>query len=281
MQVIDSARVLSARTASQKLSPMQYNSLPLEEKDVEESTVEEQPEEKQEEKDVQEKAPLEEKFISSNRHSEAFARKLAFARTSIGVTMRDSGECKIEESVYGAAIVMPQIARTVGWDKTMTMLTFHTYLFLLINIFLQAYMLRMIAKEENVMDGFGGQMFLCDFGAHLENCPGPGCIGPFGTNITAPRLYSWSSIAIRNFARQSLQTLFPDKLNEISLKVDPGEYGLESYWCRLACCFIFMICCMGELAVTVKMFQLLYKIPTQAEPWIVAKPRDPDAQMMA
>jgi hypothetical protein len=188
--------------------------------------------------------------------------------------MRDSGECKVEASVYGAAIVMPQLARTVGWDKTMTSFAFQSWIFLLFNIFLQAYLLKMIAKEEVVMDGFAGQMYLCDFGANMEQCPGPGCRGPYGTEITGPRLYNWDAIANRNFVKDSLKALFPDRSKEIDAKIDVGEYGVESYWCRLSCCFIFMISCMGELVVTYKQLQLLYKIPTADEPWIETKQSD-------
>merc|ERR1719183_1177225 len=155
----------------------------------------------------------------------------------------------------------------------MTILAVRAWMFLLINVFLQAYLLKMIAKEEYVMDMFGGQMYLCDFGAFLENCPGPGCRGPGGTEITGPRLYSWDAIVNRNFVKDSLKAVFPDKIQAIDEKVDVGEYGLESYYCRCICCFIFMMSCMGEFVITGKMAQLLWTIPTKAEPWLQAKPR--------
>lgn len=199
--------------------------------------------------------------------------QLAFARTTIGIAQREAGggTCTVEESVYGAALVMPQLARTVGWNKTMTSLTVQTWMFLLFNIILQAYLLRMLAKEEIVMDGFAGQMFLCDFGAYIENCPGVGCRGPGGTQVTAPRLYSWDLIVARNFVKDSLKAIFPDKLDDINALIDAGEYGLESYWCRVTCCLIFMISCMGEMALTIKTVQLLYKIPNKAEAWILPR----------
>ncbi len=50
-----------------------------------------------------------------------------------------------------------------------------------------------IAKEENVLDAFAGQMYLCDFGKNMNG------LGPGGTNITAPRLYSWDQWAVRNY----------------------------------------------------------------------------------
>jgi len=227
--------------------------------------------------------PLRESVLEDEPTVEFSAREeqLAYARTTIGVTMREGGTCKVEESVYGAAIVMPQIARTTGWDKSMTILAIRSWIFLLLNIFLQAYLLRMIAKEENVMDMFGGQMYLCDFGAFMENCPGaPGCDGPFGTDVEPPRMYSWDALISRQFTKDSLKTLFPEKVEEIDAKVDVGEYGVESYYCRLACCFIFMIPCMQELTIISKMAELIWKIPTKAEPWIRPKIYAPDEKLI-
>merc|ERR1719231_8902 len=101
----------------------------------------------------------------------------------------------------------------------MTMLAMQAWLFLVINVYLQAYLLKMLAKEEMIMDGYAGQMNLCDFGAFLEDCPGPGCRGPGGTEVTAPRMYSWGAYINRQFVRDSLKALFPDMAQEIGEKV--------------------------------------------------------------
>jgi len=199
-------------------------------------------------------------------------RRLAFAKTTIGITMREGGTCKVEESVYGAAIVMPQMARTVGWDRTLTILAIRSWIFLLLNVLLQSYLLGMLAKEENVMDLFAGQMYLCDFGAWAHDVAGPGGTGPGGTEVTAPRMYSWGAWVNRNFVKSSFQALFPEKADEIDHLIDPGEYGVESYLCRWVCCFIFMIPCMQELNIIIKMAELIYQVPTSAEPWIEPKP---------
>jgi hypothetical protein len=112
-------------------------------------------------------------------------------------------------------------------------------------------------------------MYLCDFGAALEGCPhGPGCTGPLGTKITPPRLYSWAAIVDREFTRDSMLTLFPDKTEEIAKLVDVGEYGLESYGCRILCVFLFMIAMISEFWVTLDMFRMIYMIPTAAESWV-------------
>merc|ERR1740117_369135 len=102
----------------------------------------------------------------------------------------------------------------------------------------------MIGKEELIMDRFGGQMNLCDFGANMEDCPGPGCLGPLGTEITPSSMYDWGSIVNRGFVKDSLKALFPDRVDDIEAAIAVGEYGVESYWCRVACCFIFMMSCM-------------------------------------
>lgn len=206
--------------------------------------------------------------------------ELSFARTTCGVTTRVEGTCRIEESVYGAAILMPQLARTVRWNKTMSMLAIQSWMFLAMNVFIQAYLLKMLAKEEMIMDGFAGQMFLCDFGASIETYPGPAGRGPAGTDVTGPRLYGWDAIVDRTFVRDSFKALFPDRIDEINEKIDPGEYGVESYWCRLACCFIFMVTCMDELNLTYKMAQLFYKIPTEGGRWIRPKPHQPGDRLV-
>jgi len=180
------------------------------------------------------------------------------------------GSCKIErESVYGAAIVLPQVARSMGWNRLLAGLTIRSFFFLILNVLLQLSLLYMINKEEQVMDLFGGQMHLCDFGAFINSCPsGPGCTGPLGTEYTAERLYSWNAYTVRKFARDSLLAVFPEKKMEIEEKVDVGEYGLEDYWCRLVCCYMFMLSLMGELVNNLRMFRLLFSIPTRAECWI-------------
>lgn len=201
-------------------------------------------------------------------------RKVALAKTVAGITMREGGNFKAEESVYGAALVLPQVARTVGWSKSMTMMAIRSLLFLFLNFYLQSYLLRMLAKEQHVMDVFAGKMHLCDFGAFIENCPGLGCLGPGGSDLTPPRMYGFEAWVNRNFVRDSLKAIFPDRIDDIEHLVDPGEYGVESYWCRLTCCFIFMIALMWELTVVVKMVTLLWSVPTADQPWIVEK--DPE-----
>lgn len=198
-------------------------------------------------------------------------RKLAYAKTTIGITMREGGTCKVESSVYGAAIVMPQLARTTGWDRTLSILAIRSWFFLFLNVVLQVYLLAMLAKEDTVMDLFAGQMYLCDFGKNLAKCPGPGCTGPGGTDVTAPRMYNWDQWSLRLYVRQAFKDMFPDRMTDINKFVDPGEYGVESYWCRFVCIFIFMIPCMRELNIIAKMAELLVRIPTDAEPWIDPK----------
>jgi len=177
-------------------------------------------------------------------------------------------------------MLMSQVARTAGWDKATTSFAFTSAILLFLNIFVQAFLLKMMAKEENIMDAYAGQMYLCNFGAKGADCPGPGCIGPYGTEITGPRLYDWTSISIRTFVKQTLMTVLPEKAAEIDAAVDPGEYGVESHECRILCCIVFMISCMGELVSIYKIALLLYKIPTADEPWMVPKESESDAPKM-
>lgn len=175
-----------------------------------------------------------------------------------------------KSSVYGAAVLMPQIGRTLGWPRDFIGLSVSAWIYLFFCYFLHGSLLMFIAKEENVLNMFGGQMFLCDFGAGLDDCDPDDpndCIGPGGTRMTAPRLYDWEQWAVRNFVRDSLRALNPDKDN-IDQLVDPGEYGVESYWCRLMCVHIFVLSIIGEFYLIVRMAKMLWYVPTRGEPWV-------------
>ena len=100
-----------------------------------------------------------------------------------------------------------------------------------------------LMKEQLVMDRFAGQMNLCDFGSKKDGCPeSDGCVGPGGTRITPARLYSYAQWYLQNFVKSSLQSVFPDRKDDINTMIDPGEffcftrrhqvYGLESWHTR-------------------------------------------------
>ncbi|CAK9024303.1 unnamed protein product, partial [Durusdinium trenchii] len=150
--------------------------------------------------------------------------------------MEHDGFCSIEaDSVYGAAVAMPQIARSCGWPGSLISVVIRVYFFTMLNFLMQGFLLSMIGEEQLMMYPFAGQMHLCDFGASIKECPdAPNCKGPMGTTYSMPRLYSFPIWSTRVFVKDSLKAIFPDLAEEIDAKVDPGEYGLESYHCRLA-----------------------------------------------
>eukprot|EP00746_Dinoflagellata_sp_MGD_P141740 gnl/MRDRNA2_/MRDRNA2_74799_c0_seq2.p1 gnl/MRDRNA2_/MRDRNA2_74799_c0~~gnl/MRDRNA2_/MRDRNA2_74799_c0_seq2.p1 ORF type:complete len:446 (+),score=91.83 gnl/MRDRNA2_/MRDRNA2_74799_c0_seq2:151-1338(+) len=189
--------------------------------------------------------------------------------------MRSPGYCTLDnDSVYGAAILIPQLARTAGWEKFLTFLAIRSYIFLIVNVLVQGYAVFFVAKEERVMDSFAGQMYLCDFGVQVDpdSCPGLGskCLGPGGTEVDMKRIYNWAQWSTRTFVKDSLKVIFPDRAEEIETKVDPGEYGVEAYNCRLLCCFLFIVFVMNDLVQTLDMLRMLYHIPTADEDWFEA-----------
>eukprot|EP00928_Gymnodinium_smaydae_P025141 TRINITY_DN20118_c0_g1_i1.p1 TRINITY_DN20118_c0_g1~~TRINITY_DN20118_c0_g1_i1.p1 ORF type:complete len:474 (+),score=66.00 TRINITY_DN20118_c0_g1_i1:60-1481(+) len=190
---------------------------------------------------------------------------------AIAILQKREAHCVSVEggSVYGAALVMPQVARSVGWELHFSVMAAQTYGWLLFNIFMQAYFLYLISTEQSIMNKFSGQMHLCDFGASTPNCPGASdCFGPAGTEYTPSRLYSYDLWSTRTFVRDSLNTLFPDRKEDIARDIDPGEYGLESYSCRVACIFIFILALWGDLSGTLDMVLILWHVPNEAEHWI-------------
>lgn len=198
------------------------------------------------------------------------AMKAINAVTDVLAHMSHVYELSLETgSVYGSAMALPQIARSSHYNNLFCVLAFRSYILLVINIVVQVSLLIFIGQSTNVMSALGGQMHLCDFGAPLVSCPGvAGCTGPGGTEFTKTRLYSYEQWNIQNFVKQALLSIVPEKSAEIRQKVDPGEYGLENYMCRLVCCFIFTMSVVQDLFRTCSVAYLLYKIPTKAESWI-------------
>eukprot|EP00933_Yihiella_yeosuensis_P044972 TRINITY_DN40267_c0_g1_i1.p1 TRINITY_DN40267_c0_g1~~TRINITY_DN40267_c0_g1_i1.p1 ORF type:complete len:368 (-),score=16.09 TRINITY_DN40267_c0_g1_i1:157-1203(-) len=164
---------------------------------------------------------------------------------------------------------MTQIARCSGWHGMLTGMLIRSYLLLLLNFFVQSYLILMISEANQVMDVLGGKMHLCDFGKTLEDCPGdPSCLGPGGTELSPPRIYNYDIWAVRLFVRDSLAQVFPDHEDEIRSKVDPGEYGLENYWCRLICCFIFILSEVRDFYRTLSLFRMIRVVPSEEGEWI-------------
>lgn len=119
------------------------------------------------------------------------------------------------------------------------------------------------------MDKFAGQMYLCDFGAVKFGCPdAPGCTGPDGTKITPGRMYDFKQWRIQKFVKESLQTIFPDKKHDIEDKIDAGEYGVESAYCRHVCTFLFMMAVANDFFQCVNMVRLLWVIPNADDAWM-------------
>mmetsp|Transcript_17693 Transcript_17693/g.41021 ORF Transcript_17693/g.41021 Transcript_17693/m.41021 type:complete len:497 (+) Transcript_17693:56-1546(+) len=200
-------------------------------------------------------------------------REARIAAARLAGLLLSGGHLKIEAgSVYGAALLMPQIARSGGWSGALTTLALQSYFFLFLNIVLQTMTNYMIAQEEKVFDLFAGQMYLCDFGANLPSCPeGPGCEGPGGTSYSPPRVYEFDTWNTRVYVREALRQLFPDRVEEVDKYADPGEYGLESLWCRYLCCLIFMLSVLEELLSCLNMAHMLWAIPTKNRTWVSFK----------
>jgi len=81
-------------------------------------------------------------------------------------------------------------------------------------------------------------------------------------------LYPYDIFNTRKFVRDSLKTLFPDMKDEIDEKADPGEYGIESYYCRLLCIFVFVLQIADEFQNIRDLCWFLWKVPTEEGLWV-------------
>jgi hypothetical protein len=165
------------------------------------------------------------------------------------------------QSVWGAAIVIPQVARSVGFNLTAMVLTFRTYFNLCCCVAVQMLLLTYIGQSTQVYAPLGGQMHLCDFGANLDACPdAPHCVGPGGTKYASTRLYGYTQWVVQKFVRDAFLHMHPDRRDEIEQKIDPGEYGLESYRCRVLCIVLFVSSVVPEILACVSMAHGLYNL---------------------
>eukprot|EP00928_Gymnodinium_smaydae_P043743 TRINITY_DN29256_c0_g1_i1.p1 TRINITY_DN29256_c0_g1~~TRINITY_DN29256_c0_g1_i1.p1 ORF type:complete len:459 (+),score=64.64 TRINITY_DN29256_c0_g1_i1:66-1379(+) len=168
-----------------------------------------------------------------------------------------------KRSVYGSALAVPQIARTLGYNRALVILSLRVWLSLFMNIALQLLLVCFIGEATQIMAPLGGEMHLCDFGKNLDACPGePHCTGPGGTLYTRTRLYGYTQWAIQKFTRDALLQIMPDKQEQIEAHVDPGEYGMENYQCRLLCIFIFTMSLVNEVFACFNMAVMLWFLPT-------------------
>jgi hypothetical protein len=196
-------------------------------------------------------------------------RKAGFGMSNVLQRMEFDGYLALEtDSVYGAVIALPQIARSVRWNPIYSALAFRAYLLLAINLVLQGLLISYIS-EAQIMDTLAGKMHLCDYGREMAKCPdGPHCTGPGGTTYTRTGLYSFNQWSVRNFVRDMLLAIDENKTDLIESKVLPGEYGMESYSCRLVVCFLFTMSITTELFKSYELARVLYKVPTKNLSWI-------------
>jgi hypothetical protein len=188
------------------------------------------------------------------------------------------GEVNLEHNGYGVAIALPQIARSTDWNRTYLLLSLRAFLLIALNFFLQFNLCLFIGEASQVLSALGGQMHLCSFGANLDECDGddpnvPNCVGPGGTRYTPSRLYSYDQWNMQNYVKNALLAALPDKVDEINNAVDPGEYGMENYKCRLLAVWLFAAALLGDLKKTMDLVWLLMEIPSKAEPWIKYVPK--------
>jgi len=86
--------------------------------------------------------------------------------------------------------------------------------------------------------------------------------------MTYSRLYDYNTWHTRTFVRDTLKAVFPDRADDIEEAGDPGEYGLEDYYCRSVCCFIFSMAVMNDLYLTLSLCLLFYHVPSNDASWI-------------
>jgi len=131
-------------------------------------------------------------------------------------------------------------------------------------------LLLLLSKEEEIFDQYAGQPYLCDFGVKGRWTSEKGK-GPGGTEVTGQRLYKFGDWSNRLFTRDALKALFPEKADTIDTVVDPGEYGSETWFGRVLCCFLLITSLNAELDLCYNFIRLLWNAPDGSVNWIAMK----------
>jgi hypothetical protein len=191
--------------------------------------------------------------------------------------MENDGSCEVErESVYGGALVIPQVARSCLWARTFTVLAFRNYTNLALSYLAQFYLIYLVFVEMLSMDPLSGVMHLCSFGRDFYKCPdAQNCVGPDGGPYNKHNLMSnFGDWQTRAMVRDALMKIFPEKFFQVRENLDPGEFGLESWHCRYLCLFLFTMASANEVERISKMIKLITSVPTKWETWIHQAPID-------
>merc|ERR1712150_415009 len=99
--------------------------------------------------------------------------------------------------------------------------------------------------------------------------------GPLGTKYEPDGLYSFDVWSLRIYMRDALKAAVKGTKYEKELTDDsvdtifaPGEYGMESYWCRFLACFLFMMNEVQDLFKTNQLIMVLLTTPNSAQSWV-------------
>jgi hypothetical protein len=57
-------------------------------------------------------------------------------------------------------------------------------------------------------------------------------------------------------------------IDQVEEKFDPGEWGMENYFCRLLASFIFMTAEVREFCKTAELLVVLWKTPSRSDSWV-------------
>jgi hypothetical protein len=164
-------------------------------------------------------------------------------------------------SVWGAAFVIPQVARCIQCNALSMVLIARAFFNLFCCVAVQLCLVVFMGKSTQVFAPLGGHMHLCDFGSNLDACPdAPNCIGPGGTNYTSHRLLKFEKWMMQRFAKDAFLYMHSDRHDEIKKSIDPGEYGLESYKCRVMCVVLFVTSVVPEIVSCLSMAICMYNL---------------------
>uniref|UniRef100_A0A7S0FZS1 Transmembrane protein n=1 Tax=Pyrodinium bahamense TaxID=73915 RepID=A0A7S0FZS1_9DINO len=164
-----------------------------------------------------------------------------------------------DDTLYSASIIMPMIARSSGYQLTLTAIAVKMVVLNLACIGLQAGLISSFSHAQSVLPGVDGTPNICTYGQDTgkEHVPH----GPLGIELAPDRgnvETEFIMVMLRNTLYEVMQ-----RVGVTNESIGPVELGMESATCRTVCVAVFCIAICGEIFSMKDLARFLWYVPTE------------------
>lgn len=165
-----------------------------------------------------------------------------------------------EDSIYSAALVLPQVARSSRWCLNFTSSAAGVALVAVLTLLLQVFMVNCLHRATIALAHTEGKPNMCTYGTEYLRPEPPR--GPLGVQF-APNINNLET-SYHGAVRTNILWLALNRLGQQELAdlIGPVDYGIESPTCRLVCMGIFCVAVISSFRDSISAMKFLYHSPT-------------------